>query len=54
MPAVYSLIEAVAEGKIAEGEVEWHDDRDEVEVSVAVSVRREVKHIVMPTSGANE
>lgn len=45
MPAVYSLIEAVHDGKIAEGEAEYHHDTDELEMSVAITVRREVRHL---------
>lgn len=54
MPAVYSLIEAVADGKIAEGECDWRHDTDEVEIVVSVVVRSEIRHIRVqdhPTDG---
>lgn len=46
MPAMYSAIEAVAEGKIAEAEIDVRrTEADDSEWMLTITVRREVRRV---------
>lgn len=53
MAAMYAALEAIAEGKAAEIELEWRSvsedrvDQPGVETVLTITVRREVKHFTM-------
>lgn len=45
MPAVYALIEAVADGKLGEAQIDHRTTQpDGVEVVFTVEIRREIRH----------
>jgi hypothetical protein len=58
MAAMYAALEAIADGKAAEIELEWRSssedriDQPGVETTLTITVRREVKHFTMTTGDA--
>lgn len=56
MAAMYAALEAIADGKAAEIELEWRStsedriDQPGTETTLTISVRREVKHVHLPST----
>jgi hypothetical protein len=49
--AMYAALEAIADGKAGEVELEWSEMTEDGDTRLTITVRRDVKHFRLPTGG---